>query len=209
MTQKKNLSLPKKMDSSNAQAEISKNEVKEDSDGVEIDSTKGTEGQRSEVIIDADILENGIDEDALDTDSNILSKETEKEEAQPSPDTKTGAEVTRGKRKLQIQGKWRGVDPVLFYRDDTVIDRIMEFYGIKESFPFKGHLITRNIDNNHVKRIYYISKYVKDVLELNLLAGQHLKIASAGLKMFVSYLYIESFTGFKISVFFLFFNLEW
>ncbi|XP_022844248.1 tRNA (cytosine(34)-C(5))-methyltransferase-like isoform X1 [Olea europaea var. sylvestris] len=184
VTQKKNLSLPKKMDSSNAQAEISKNEVKEDSDGVEIDSTKGTEGQRSEVTIDADILENGIDEDALDTDSNILSKETEKEEAQPSPDTKTGAELTRGKRKLQIQGKWRGVDPVLFYRDDTVIDRIMEFYGIKESFPFKGHLITRNIDNNHVKRIYYISKYVKDVLELNLLAGQHLKIASVGLKMF-------------------------
>ncbi|KAL2521678.1 S-adenosyl-L-methionine-dependent methyltransferase superfamily protein [Forsythia ovata] len=184
VTQKKPVSLPRKMDSSNAQAEKSKNEGKEDSDGVEIDSTRGTEGQLSEATIDADTLENGIGEAALDADSNIVSEENEKEEAQPSPDTKNGAEVVRGKRKLQIQGKWRGVDPVLFYRDDTVIDSIMEFYGIKDSFPFKGHLITRNIDNNHVKRIYYISKSVKEVLELNLLSGQHLKIASVGLKMF-------------------------
>ncbi|CAI9753183.1 unnamed protein product [Fraxinus pennsylvanica] len=122
------------MDSSNARAAMSK-AVKEDSDGVEIDSTGGTEDRLSEATIDADTLENGIDEAAMDTGSNLLSEENEKEEDQPSH-TKTGAEVTKGTRKLQIQGKWRGVDPVLFHRDDT--DRIMEFYGIKDSFPFKG-----------------------------------------------------------------------
>ncbi|KAF2292978.1 hypothetical protein GH714_034525 [Hevea brasiliensis] len=47
-----------------------------------------------------------------------------------------------------------------------------------------GHLISRNSDTNHVKRIYYISKSVKDVLELNLLVGQQLKISSIGLKMY-------------------------
>lgn len=62
----------------------------------------------------------------------------------------------------------------------------MEFYGIKESLPFKGHLVTRNSDTSHVKRIYYVSNSVKEALELNLLGGQQLKIAAVGLKMFVS-----------------------
>ncbi|KAL0285227.1 UNVERIFIED_CONTAM: hypothetical protein Sangu_2788400 [Sesamum angustifolium] len=84
----------------------------------------------------------------------------------------------------QNKGRWRGVDPVIFYKDEAVVGRIMEFYGIKDSLPFKGHLITRNNDMNHVKRIYYVSNSVKEVLELNFLAGQQLKIASVGLKMF-------------------------
>jgi multisite-specific tRNA:(cytosine-C5)-methyltransferase len=63
------------------------------------------------------------------------------------------------------------------------------FYGIDESFPFDGHLISRNSDKNHVKRIYYVSKSVKDVLGLNFRVGQQLKIASIGLKMFVSNLH--------------------
>ncbi|KAJ4833650.1 hypothetical protein Tsubulata_001279 [Turnera subulata] len=91
---------------------------------------------------------------------------------------------TIGKRKLQVQGNWKGVDPVNFFKDEAIINSIKTFYGIDESFPFSGHLISRNNDNNHVKRIYYISKSVKEVLELNLLAGQQLKIASVGLKMF-------------------------
>jgi len=91
-----------------------------------------------------------------------------------------------GKRKLQIQGKWRGVDPVVFFKDETIINSIRDFYGIDERFPFNGHLVTRNSDTNHVKRIYYISKSVKDVLELNFKVGQQLKITSIGLKMFVS-----------------------
>lgn len=91
-----------------------------------------------------------------------------------------------GKRKLQIQGKWKGVDPVVFFKDEAVVNSIKAFYGIVESFPFYGHLVTRNEDTNHVKRIYYISKSVKELLELNLQVGQPLKIASVGLKMFVS-----------------------
>ncbi|KAJ8544025.1 hypothetical protein K7X08_025643 [Anisodus acutangulus] len=83
-----------------------------------------------------------------------------------------------------MQGKWRGVDPVIFYKEEAFVGKIKEFYGIKESFLFEGHLITRNSDMNHVKRIYYVSKSVKDVLHLNFLAGQQLKIASVGLKMF-------------------------
>jgi len=96
-----------------------------------------------------------------------------------------------GKRKLQIQGKWRGVDPVVFFKDETIINSIRDFYGIDERFPFNNHLVTRNSDTNHVKRIYYISKSVKDVLELNFKVGQQLKITSIGLKMFVSIFYSE------------------
>lgn len=88
------------------------------------------------------------------------------------------------KRKLQMQGKWKGVDPVILFKEETVINSIKEFYGIEDSFPLYGHLVTRNSDTDSVKRIYYISKSVKDVLELNLLVGQQLKIASVGLKMF-------------------------
>uniref|UniRef100_A0A1J3KA89 tRNA (Cytosine(34)-C(5))-methyltransferase n=1 Tax=Noccaea caerulescens TaxID=107243 RepID=A0A1J3KA89_NOCCA len=88
-----------------------------------------------------------------------------------------------GKRKA-----WKGLDPVVFLRDETVIDGIKTFYGIKdESFPLYGHLVTRNSDTSSkgsVKRIYYVSSSVKHVLELNSAAEQKIKIASVGLKMF-------------------------
>lgn len=93
-----------------------------------------------------------------------------------------------GKRKT-----WKGLDPVVFLRDETVIDGIKTFYGIKdESFPLYGHLVTRNSDTSSkgsVKRIYYVSSSVKHVLELNSAAEQKIKIASVGLKMFVSVLF--------------------
>ncbi|KAK4773771.1 hypothetical protein SAY87_028790 [Trapa incisa] len=96
----------------------------------------------------------------------------------------TGQVNADGKRKLQIQGKWKGVDPVVFFKDEAVVNSIRTFYGIVQSFPLYGHLVTRNDDTNHVKRIYYISKSVKELLELNFQVGQPLKIASIGLKMF-------------------------
>ncbi|CAH2076070.1 unnamed protein product [Thlaspi arvense] len=94
-----------------------------------------------------------------------------------------------GKTKVPaLQGKWKGLDPVVFLRDETVINGIKTFYGIKdESFPLHGHLVTRNSDTSskgNVKRIYYVSKSVKDVLELNSAVGKKIKIASVGLKMF-------------------------
>jgi len=88
------------------------------------------------------------------------------------------------KRPIQQQGRWRGIDPVLFFMDENTIKSIVAFYGIDESFPLQGHLVSRNSDTLHVKRIYYVSSSVRDAIKLNLCTGQHLKITSVGLKMF-------------------------
>ncbi|KAL3845150.1 hypothetical protein ACJIZ3_002553 [Penstemon smallii] len=184
VSEKKHPSLAKKMDSSSSQPQELMNEVKEDSNGDDIVIPGEKDDQISEANLHADTLENVMDEASLDVNQDKIHKENEEVDTEPSPNVKPGPEMVTGKRKLQIQGRWRGVDPVIFYKDDAVVGRIMEFYGIKEAFPFKGHLITRNDDMNHVKRIYYISDSVKKVLELNLLGGQQLKIASVGLKMF-------------------------
>lgn len=88
------------------------------------------------------------------------------------------------KRQIPQQGRWRGIDPVLFFMDENTIKSIVGFYGIDESFPLQGHLVSRNSDTLHVKRIYYVSSSVHDAIKLNLCTGQHLKITSVGLKMF-------------------------
>ncbi|XVF15238.1 hypothetical protein REPUB_Repub09cG0133500 [Reevesia pubescens] len=129
----------------------------------------------SEVALEADLLDGGPD--------GVV--ETNSSEANQAPaDKKIDSAKAGEKRKLQIQGKWKGVDPILFFKDEAIINSIKTFYGIDESFPFSGHLVTRNSETNHVKRIYYVSKSVKDVLELNFRVGQQLKITSVGLKMF-------------------------
>ncbi|XP_035820079.1 RNA cytosine-C(5)-methyltransferase NSUN2 isoform X3 [Zea mays] len=84
--------------------------------------------------------------------------------------------------ELQKQSRWEGVDPVLVLNDEAVIKSIQSFFGIKESFPLEGHLVTRSPDN--ARRIYYVSKSVKEILELNSKVGGQLKIASLGVKMF-------------------------
>ncbi|RZR99145.1 hypothetical protein BHM03_00028637, partial [Ensete ventricosum] len=93
-------------------------------------------------------------------------------------------EIKEVKGKLQSQGKWRGIDPVVFFKNQTIINSIRSFYGISESFPLEGHLVTRNNDPNNVKRIYYISKSVHNILQLNIQIGERLKITSVGLKIF-------------------------
>lgn len=118
--------------------------------------------------------------------SPVICEEGDSKEAQEPHNVESLAKITPSKRKLQIQGKWRGVDPVVFFNDEVVINSIKEFYGISEQFPFDGHLVTRNSDTSHVKRIYYISKSVKNVLQLNFSVGQQLKVTSVGLKIFVS-----------------------
>ncbi|KAG2579448.1 RNA cytosine-C(5)-methyltransferase NSUN2-like isoform X3 [Panicum virgatum] len=87
--------------------------------------------------------------------------------------------------RLQKQSRWKGVDPVLFFKDEVVIKSIISFFGIKESFPLRGHLVTRSTDN--ARRIYYVSKSVKNILELNTEVGEQLKIVSLGIKMFESH----------------------
>lgn len=166
---------------------------KENINGVEIDSEDVTDGKLPETASEADLLGNELEEVASDTDATKMSEENELEDIQDPFDKEAGSKVGGGKRKLQIQGKWRGVDPVVFFTNNAIVDSIKAFYGIDESFPFTGHLVTRNSDTDHVKRIYYVSKSVKDILELNSKGGQQLKITSVGLKMFVSYLYSSVF----------------
>lgn len=157
---------------------------KENINGVEIDSEDVTDGKLPETASEADLLGNELEEVASDTDATKMSEENELEDIQDPFDKEAGSKVGGGKRKLQIQGKWRGVDPVVFFTNNAIVDSIKAFYGIDESFPFTGHLVTRNSDIDHVKRIYYVSKSVKDILELNSKGGQQLKITSVGLKMF-------------------------
>lgn len=117
--------------------------------------------------------------------NNACSKVKDLEEMVACDDGETGQVGKKNvKGKSQMQGKWRGVDPVVFFKDVTTINSIRSFYGISECFALDGHLVTRNNDANHVKRIYYISKSVHNVLQLNFRVGQRLKITSLGLKIF-------------------------
>ncbi|XP_004502409.1 uncharacterized protein [Cicer arietinum] len=112
-----------------------------------------------------------------------LIGEGDSKEAEAPRNVENIAKIIPSKRKLRIQSKWRGVDPVVFFKDEVIIKNIKAFYGIHDQFPLDGHLVTRNSDTSHVKRIYYVSKAVKNVLELNSV-GQQLKITSVGLKIF-------------------------
>ncbi|CAD6218860.1 unnamed protein product [Miscanthus lutarioriparius] len=117
--------------------------------------------------------DNKSSKDKSSVDSKVNVNETEK-----------GQAGTRDRRQQQNQGRWRGVDPVIFFKDEVTVKSIVSFYGIMDSFPLEGHLVTRNPDASHVKRIYYVSKSVQDVLELNIKVGERLKITSLGLKIF-------------------------
>ncbi|KAJ6289101.1 hypothetical protein OIU76_024989 [Salix suchowensis] len=137
-----------------------------------------------EAATEADSIVDEPDEADMEPDPSSISNQDDSEETKAVVNGETNSGKAVGKRKLQLQGKWKGVDPVLFFKDESIINSIKIFYGIDESFPLDGHLISRNSDKNHVKRIYYVSKSVKDVLGLNFRVGQQLKIASVGLKMF-------------------------
>jgi len=164
----------------------SPNQVTEDMIELEVISGDGTDEKFSEAASEADLIDNEPDGAAVEPHICIPGEEHNSEETQAPDHRETDPKKAGGKRKLQIQGKWKGVDPVVFFKDEAIINSIKTFYGIDESFPLNGHLVTRNNDTNHVKRIYYISKSVKDVLELSFSVGQQLKITSIGLKMFVS-----------------------
>lgn len=154
-------------------------------DEVEANSMNSADKKTSEAAIEVDLAVEEPDGAALGPNSLIEFEGSESEQANAILDK--GIDIKNaGKRQLQIQGKWKGVDPVIFFKDEAIINSIKTFYGIDESFPLTGHLVSRNLDNNHVKRIYYLSKSARDVLELNFSVGQQLKIASIGLKMFVS-----------------------
>lgn len=181
--QKKTIRPPGQLTSNGSKVEKSEDGENENINMMDADLADVAEEQSPESNQDSDLADDET-EALVDTEASKISEEIEPGEVQAPADLETGPEVARGKRKLQVQGKWRGVDPVVFFRSDTIVNGIKAFYGIEDSFPFSDHLVTRNSDTNHVKRIYYISKSVKDILELNFLGGQQLKITSIGIKMF-------------------------
>lgn len=141
-----------------------------------------------EIISDANLREEQVmsmeDDSALDSKS-VPAKDNDTMEVEVLNNGESGHAGRRGaKGKLQVEGKWKGVDPVVFFTDETTISSIRSFYGINESFPLGDRLVTRNSDTSHVKRIYYISQSIHDILQLNFQVGQRLKITSLGLKIF-------------------------
>uniref|UniRef100_A0A7N0TTI2 SAM-dependent MTase RsmB/NOP-type domain-containing protein n=1 Tax=Kalanchoe fedtschenkoi TaxID=63787 RepID=A0A7N0TTI2_KALFE len=157
-------------------------------------SAQAEDGSEGDLAVEAniDVLDAIPDDDAVETCADAVADVSAPDDARNGNEVTAASEATgneegakpQEKKKLQLQGKWKGIDPVVFFQDEVTLNKIKDFYGIDESFPFSGHLVTRNFDMNHVKRIYYISKSVKDALELNFAVGQQLKIASVGLKMF-------------------------
>ncbi|XP_047075452.1 RNA cytosine-C(5)-methyltransferase NSUN2-like isoform X1 [Lolium rigidum] len=112
--------------------------------------------------------------------NNLIGAKMETDDVKHSQ-TKSG-DISHGTKKLDCQYKWKGIDPVLFFEDDAVIKNIVSFFGIEETFSLEGRLVTRSTDN--ARRIYYISKSVQEILELNVQVGEQIKIASVGVKMF-------------------------
>ena len=88
-------------------------------------------------------------------------------------------------RRIQQQGRHRGVDPVLFLRQEDVVSSLEQYYGIGAAFQLRGQLVTRSADMERLKRIYYVSKSVAQVIALNFATGEQLKMVSTGLKVFV------------------------
>ncbi|KAF2316057.1 hypothetical protein GH714_040852 [Hevea brasiliensis] len=128
-------------------------QVTECNNGVELNSEDAASENFSEAASEADLIEKETDKATLEPDPCNTDDENDSEEAHLLVDGEIPSGKAVGKRKLQIQGKWKGVDPVIFFKDEAIINSIKGFY-------------------------------VKDVLELNLLVGQQLKISSVGLKMF-------------------------
>ncbi|EER96904.1 tRNA (cytosine(34)-C(5))-methyltransferase isoform X2 [Sorghum bicolor] len=134
-----------------------------------------------EVIDNTNVLDGEQNEDRDNKSSKDKSSEDSKVNVNEAEKGQAG---TRDRRRQQNQGRWRGVDPVIFFKDEATVKSIVSFYGIMDSFPLEGHLVTRNPDASHVKRIYYVSKSVQDALQLNIKVGERLKITSLGLKIF-------------------------
>jgi multisite-specific tRNA:(cytosine-C5)-methyltransferase len=130
--------------------------------------------------------EDEVHEDEEEVTDRIAAIVEEEEVEEEGEGVATTANQRATGSRFQRQGRWRGVDPVLFLEDEKVISSLVAFYGIKETFPLSGHLVTRSEDSSRLKRIYYVSKSVSDVIRLNFSAGEHLKMTSAGLKIFVS-----------------------
>ncbi|CAI5524539.1 unnamed protein product, partial [Closterium sp. Naga37s-1] len=98
-------------------------------------------------------------------------------------DSKEQEKQQRAQRRQQ-QGRWRGVDPVLFLSDEPTIASVEAFYGILPAFPLRSQLIVRSEAPSHSKRIYLVSKPIAQAIRANQASGQRLKMVSTGVKLF-------------------------
>ncbi|CAI5967292.1 unnamed protein product, partial [Closterium sp. NIES-65] len=98
-------------------------------------------------------------------------------------DSKEQEKQQRAQRRQQ-QGRWRGVDPVLFLSDEPTITSVEAFYGILPAFPLRSQLIVRSEAPSHSKRIYLVSKPIAQAIRANQASGQRLKMVSTGVKLF-------------------------
>jgi len=130
------------------------NQVTAENSGMEPDSVDAAVEKNYELASGRFNCVNEPDEAAMEPDLSNISDQNDSEEAQALINGETDSGKAAWKRKLQTQGKWKGVDPVLFFKDEAIINSIKMFYGIDDSFPFDAHLISRNRDKKHVKRIF-------------------------------------------------------
>ena len=76
----------------------------------------------------------------------------------------------------------RGIDPVVAVTSDAVHSQLKRFYGISSSIDLSTSLMTRNLDAELPKRIYYLSDAAKRVLEAD--PTGDLKVIATGVKVF-------------------------
>ncbi|WVZ65281.1 hypothetical protein U9M48_014675 [Paspalum notatum var. saurae] len=170
------------VDGIKSEQNISKGESEKLEKGLQSDKVSSEENIVLQQVVDD---KNGLDGEQNGDMDDKSSKDKSLEDAKVIVnEAENGQAGTRDRRRQQNQGRWRGVDPVVFFKDEVTVKSIVSFYGISDSFPLDCHLVTRNPDTSHVKRIYYVSKSVQDVLELNIKIGERLKITSLGLKIF-------------------------
>eukprot|EP00850_Spirogloea_muscicola_P015329 SM000116S24250 [mRNA] locus=s116:328674:336186:+ [translate_table: standard] len=142
-----------------------------------VDSIQGEEAVHDG---DGDTLEEG-GENLLETEDagkDLAAKVEDAEQAAATFLAPTHA------RRIQQQGRWKGVDPVLFLEDGEVLANLISYYGILDTLPLKGRLVCRSDDVQRMKRLYYVSSSVADVIRLNSSTGNQLKFTSAGIKLF-------------------------
>ncbi|KAK9163925.1 hypothetical protein Syun_004827 [Stephania yunnanensis] len=83
-----------------------------------VDDTNDQQSICSEAAPDSDLVEKSLEEeDALKLDSSEICEENEADETKTNGENENKSEMSKGgKRKLQIQGRWRGVDPVVCFK---------------------------------------------------------------------------------------------
>ena len=82
-------------------------------------------------------------------------------------------------RKLS---KWPGVDPIFALDGHWMVKLVQDFYGI-QAMDLSPHLLTRALQNDAPRKIYFMSKAVKDLLDSG--AEEFLRMPVLGVKVWL------------------------